>query len=65
MSLWLYTMPGEAGANGLKSVVLVLPLRVAVKLFVLASRKRLLWQVSRTVFVIAVSGVVGGENADV
>jgi hypothetical protein len=41
------------------------PLTVMVKALVLLSMKRLDWQVSKDVFVIAVKGVVLGVNADV
>jgi hypothetical protein len=52
--------PGAGCPNGLNAVTAVLPLIVIAKLFALASRKRLLWQVSTEVPLIAVNGAVGG-----
>ena len=52
--------------NGLFSVpVYAFPLTVIANAFGELSMKVLDWHVSREVFVIAVSGAVGGVNADV
>jgi hypothetical protein len=48
------------GLNGLKRWTEVSPLRVMANALALLSMKRLLWQVSREVLVIAVRGAVGG-----
>ena len=50
---------GVIGLKGEKGWTETSPLRVIVKLLVLASRNRLAWQVSSDVLVIAVSGVAG------
>ena len=53
------------GSNGEKGCTEVSPARVMAKLLIELSMKRLLWQVSSCVLVIAVSGVVGTAKFDV
>ena len=53
------------GLNGEKACTDTSPLRVMAKALVLLSMKRLLWQVSNEVLVMAVSGVVLGVKLEV
>jgi hypothetical protein len=55
----------EAGAKGLQGCTEGVLIGVIVKLLLELSTKRLDWQVSNLVFVIAVSGMVLGVKADV